>query len=73
MGRTYVEVEVDLDDFDDQDLIDEIESRGWRVVEDSDYAPEDLTSEEIAVIVGAFQHCKPGTIGNSVYEKLRKR
>lgn len=41
---TYVTVEVDADEvleqLDDQELIDEIESRGWTVVEDD--APEEL-------------------------------
>ena len=33
MAQVYVKVEVDLDEFDDADLIYEIESRGWLVRE----------------------------------------
>ena len=74
MAWVNVDVDVTLDEFDDQELIDELEGRGhWRVVELDETIIDELTSDEIAAIVGAFQHCKPGTIGNSVYEKLRKR
>ena len=75
MPYTTVDVEVYLDDFDDQDLIDELEARGWFVGPDRDWQPlsEELTEYEIAAIVGAFQDCRPGTIGNDIYEKLRKR
>lgn len=75
MARAYATINVDvyLDEFETNDLIDEIEDRGYRVIENDDYAPEDLTSDEIAAIVAVFQYYKPGTIGNSIYEKLRKR
>lgn len=71
MARTYATIDVDvyLDEFETNDLIDEIEDRGYCVIE----ALEDLTSDEIAAIVDVFQDYKPGTIGNSIYEKLRKR
>lgn len=77
VGRSYVtatvDVDVELGDFDDQDLIDEIEGRGWRVIEDNDYVPEDLTSDEINAIIGVFRDSAPGTLGYEIYEKLRKR
>jgi hypothetical protein len=42
MGRyKRVQVEVDLDDFDDEDLIDELEFRGIKV-ELSDYSDDEL-------------------------------
>jgi|LauGreDrversion4_2_1035121.scaffolds.fasta_scaffold02508_18 hypothetical protein len=34
---TEVEVEVDLDEFDDQELIDEVEARGFYVSEDDQH------------------------------------
>jgi len=66
-------VDVYLGDFDDDCLIDELEERGYRVVEDDEYVPGELTSEEITVILDRFQMSLPGTIGYDIYEKLRKR
>ncbi len=69
----YATIDVDLSEFDDDDLIDELEERGYRVVEDDEYVPGELTSEEITVILDRFQMSLPGTIGYDIYEKLRKR
>jgi hypothetical protein len=71
----YISVEIDVEpkEFDDQELIDELEERGYRVVEDSVYVPEDLIQEEIEFIVGMFSTYMPGTIGYNIYEKMRKR
>lgn len=70
----YIEVDVDLDSFDDQDLIDELEERGWYVGPQKDWEPnEDLTEVEITAILDRFQMSLPGTIGYEIYEKLRKR
>ena len=69
----YATVEISLSEFDDDDLIDEIEDRGYRVVEDDEYVPGELTSEEITAILDRFQMSLPGTIGYDIYEKLRKR
>jgi hypothetical protein len=69
----YTTIEISLRDIDDDDLIDEIEDRGYRVVEDDEYTPEDLIPDEIDFIVGVFSTYMPGTIGHSIYEKLRKR
>ena len=72
---TYITVDVDMDDFDDQDLADELSSRGWFVGETKDWLPptEELTYEEINVILELFQMALPGTIRYEIYEKLRKR
>lgn len=70
----YIEVDVELDVFDDQDLIDELEERGWFVGPDKDWEPDEgLTDEEKDVIVDLLAGAKPGTIENEIYEKLRKR
>jgi hypothetical protein len=69
----YVEVEISLDSIDDDELIDELEERGYRVVEDDEFAPGDLIPEEVEFIVGTFSTYMPGTIGHSIYEKMRKR
>ena len=75
MTLAYVSVEVDMDEFDDQDLADELSSRGWFVGETKDWSPltEELTYEEINVILELFQMALPGTIRYEIYEKLRKR
>ena len=69
----YINIDVDLDGFDDGELIDELEERGYRVVEDSVYVPDDLIQEEIEFIAGTFSTYMPGTIGYNIYEKMRKR
>lgn len=71
MAYISVEVDVELDEFDDQELIDELESRGWYVSEDEPY--EALTSEERDVIVNLMGIGKVGSIEYNIYEKLRKR
>jgi hypothetical protein len=69
---TYVTVDISLDCIDDDDLIDEIEHRGYRV-EDDDYTPGDLIPEEVDFILATFSTYAPGTMGYHIYEKLRKR
>jgi hypothetical protein len=69
----YATIEISLGEFNDDELIDEIEDRGYRVVEDDEYAPGDLIPEEVDFIVGTFSTYIPGTIGHSIYEKMRKR
>lgn len=74
MAWVNIDVDVKLDEFNDQELIDELEGRGhWRVVELNESIIEDLTSEEIEAIVEVFQYALVGTIRHSIYEKLRKR
>jgi hypothetical protein len=70
---TYATVDISLDCIDDNDLIDEIEYRGYRVVEDDDYTPGDLIPEEVDFILATFSTYAPGTMGYHIYEKLRKR
>jgi hypothetical protein len=74
MGYTTVDVYVDLKDFDDQELIDELEDRGWFVGEEKGWEPnEELTDDEIEYIVSLLIHAMPGTFAYEIYEKLRKR
>jgi hypothetical protein len=70
---TYVTVDISLDCIDDDDLIDEIEHRGYHVVEDDEYTPGDLIPEEVDFILATFSTYAPGTMGYHIYEKLRKR
>lgn len=74
MAYINVEIDVELDEFDDQELIDELESRGWYVGEEKDWKPEEpLTREEKDVIMNMMGIGKVGSIEYNIYEKLRKR
>jgi hypothetical protein len=69
-----MDVEFELDTVDDQELIAELENRGWFVGEEKGWEPdEELSQEEITFILNKFQMSLPGTIGYEIYEKLRKR
>lgn len=69
-----VDVDVDISEFDDDDLISELEDRGWYVGPEKDWEPnEELTEDEITAILDKFQTSLPGTTGYEIYEKLRKR
>jgi hypothetical protein len=62
---------VDLSAFEDQDLIDEINHRGWFVGAYAGWEPDaQLTDEERLYILQQFQHAKPGTLGYFIYGKL---
>lgn len=67
----YVTVDVGLEEFLDQELIDELEERGWYVSEDE--PEEQLTREEKDVILDLLARAKPGSMEYEIYEKLRKR
>jgi hypothetical protein len=67
----YIQVEVSLEEFDDQELVDELEERGWFVSEDE--PEEQLTREEKDVITNMMGIGKVGSIEYNIYEKLRKR
>jgi hypothetical protein len=74
MAYVDVTVEVDLSDFDNEVLIEELEGRGWYVGEEKGWVPnEELTDDEINHILEMFSWRMPGTLGHSIYEKLRKR
>jgi hypothetical protein len=69
----YATIDISLREFDDDDLIDEIEDRGYRVVEDDEFVPGDLITEEVDFILATFSTHAPGTMGYHIYEKMRKR
>ena len=73
MPYVNVDVNIDLDEFDDQELIDELEDRGWIVSDEKGKEILDLTSEELDYIVDLVINCKPGTTGHEIYDKLKKR
>ena len=68
-----VTVDVDLDSFDDQELIDEIEKRGWIVSDEKGKEFLDLDDYEMDFIADLVINCKPGTTGREIYDKLKKR
>jgi len=74
MAYVTVDVEVGLEEFDDQELIDELEGRGWFVGEEKGWEPdEQLTQDEILLIADLFSNAEIGSEKYFIYEKLRKR
>ena len=69
MATVQVEVDIDVSEFEDDELIEELEYRGYNIQEYEDQ----LTSDEIATIIDMLSGAKPGTIKYEIYEKLRKR
>lgn len=67
-------INIELDEFDDQELIDELQSRGY-YVEDGEYIDENLTLDEKELIMSYMiaANKKPGSMEYDIYEKLRKR
>ena len=68
----YVDFEIDLDEWDDDELIEEIKSRGYEVVKE-DPIEKELTPEELEALRAAVRDSEPGSLLYSVYEKIRKR
>ena len=68
----YVDFEIDLEEWDDDELIEEIKSRGYEVVKE-DPIEKELTPEELEALRGVIQDSEPGSLLYSVYEKIRKR
>lgn len=54
----YVSVDVDLDEFDDDELIDELESRGYKVLEDQNYIGN-LPPEPIQSLYATYTTMSP--------------
>ena len=74
MPWVNLDVDVELDDFDDDDLIEELEGRNWFVGPEKGWEPPvDLEHDEITAILERFQMSLPGSVGYNIYEKLRKR
>ena len=54
----YVSVHVDLDEFDDDELIEELESRGYKVLEDQNYIGN-LPPEPIQSLYATYTTMSP--------------
>ena len=68
----YVDVEVAISDFDDDDLIEEIESRGYTVL---DAICEPFTSEELETMQTLIdgQNPKIGSVLYNIREKITRQ
>lgn len=74
MPWVNMDVQIDMGEFDDQELIDELEKRGWFVGEEKGWEPdEQLTKDEILLIADLFSNAEIGSDEYFIYEKLRKR
>jgi hypothetical protein len=74
----YVDVDVDLDDFDNEELVSELEGRGYTVLHDDDpllVPVEPLTRSELEILQNLIDVQKPNP-GSELYfirEKLSKQ
>lgn len=69
---TTVDVDVDMEDFTDSDLIDELEERGFIIHDPDDYEDPMLNKEECELILDRVGwDAKPGTDLYSAIEKLK--
>ena len=74
MPYVNMDIQFDLGAIDDQELIDELEDRGWFVGEEKGWEPdESLTQNEILFIADLFSNAEIGSEEYFIYEKLRKR
>lgn len=68
----YIEVDVDLNEFDDQELIDELEYRGWIVGEEKGHTPVNFTREDLDFIRNVIVnlHLDETIDGRRLYDKI---
>ena len=71
MPYKEVWVEDNLDDYEDQELIDEIENRGWVVGEEKHISPQFFTDIELDYITNMLIDQTHG-VGREIYEKAKK-
>jgi hypothetical protein len=74
----YVDVDVDLDKFDDEELVSELEGRGYTVLHDDDpllVSVEPFTRSELEILQNLVdgQSPRPGTELYFIREKLSKQ
>jgi hypothetical protein len=67
-----VTVDVDLDGFDDQELIDELESRGYKIFDEEEETAQFLNKYDCELILDRLGwDAKPGSEFGDVIEKVR--
>lgn len=67
---TTVDVDIDLEDFDDSDIIDEIKERGYKVYGEDDEDEHHLSRYELEKLTEIIGEQKVGSELWSVREKL---
>ena len=68
----YIDFDVSLEEWHDDELIEEIKDRGYEVVKE-DSLEKELTPEELEALREHIRGSEPGSLLYSVYEKIRKR
>ena len=69
---TTVDVDVNITDFDDKDLIDELEDRGYKIFDESDETSPLLNKYDCELILNMIGwDGKPGSELGDVIEKIR--
>jgi hypothetical protein len=73
MSKTItVDVEVDLDYFNIDDLVEEVIAAGYTVLDEDEAAETLLTCDEIDYLIEKSSFADIGTIGHFANEKLRQ-
>lgn len=76
MPYVDVTVDVDIDIFEDQELIDELENRGWWVSPETGWEPLQISEEHqqwICDTILQYNLDVNDLVGKDIYEELRKR
>jgi hypothetical protein len=68
----YVTVDVELDEFNDQELIDELEDRGWIVSDEKGKQFVNFDKEELDFIYEMTKDLTPGSFGHDISLKIRE-
>lgn len=69
---TTVDVDVDIGDFEDNDLIEELEDRGYKIFDESDETSPFLNKYDCEMILDRIGwNAKPGSELDYVIEKVR--
>jgi hypothetical protein len=76
MASIDVTVDIDIEDYlneaSDRDLIEELEGRGYEVIEEAKNPLKELSKEELDHLRDMVINGKPGSIEWSIYQKIRK-
>ena len=77
MACLTIDVDVNLREFDDEELIDELESRDWWVSPEKNWEPDEILSDTdkqwICELLVSQNLESTDLVAKEIYEKLRKR
>ena len=65
-----VDVEVDIDEFDDDELIYELESRGYKCISKDDFDDKQISKQDILVIIGLLDRDVRNWEHRRIFDKL---